>query len=156
MVYLNPIEPVEVSPDDFNIDDFYKFVDDNKNLILDEVIDHGMTFIEGAKFILEEFGNKPMSANEIWDEINSKKLVRTSGKTPSSTLHTKILEQCLDSTVNGNKSRNIFKIIGSKPQKFILNNYMPKNIKETMIKNGFITIDMLKDIFEKNGLKFEL
>ncbi len=71
-------------------------------------------------------------------------------------LSTIILKDCVDSPVNGNKSRNIFKIVDSKPQKFILNNYMSKTIKETMIENGFITVDMLKEIFEKNGLKFEL
>ena len=137
-------------------DNLYKFVDDNKDSILNEVIEPGMTFVDAAKFILEELGNKPMTSNEIWDEINNRRLVRTNGKTPAATLSTIILNDCVNSTVNGNKSRNIFKMVDSKPQKFILNNYMPKAIKEAMIENGFITIDMLKEIFEKNGLKFEL
>ena len=156
--YLNNEEVIltEVSPEEFDLDSFYKFIDDNKNIILDQKIEPGMTFVDGAKFILEELGNKPMSVNEIWDEINNRRLVRTNGKTPAASLSTIILNDCIDSTVNGNKSRNIFKIVDSKPQKFILNNYMPKAIKETMIENGFITIDMLKEIFEKNGLKFEL
>jgi hypothetical protein len=138
------------------IDNLYKFIDDYKNIIIDEVIDPGMTFIDAAKFILEEFGNKPMSNKEIWDEIDKRNLVRTGGKTPWASLNTIILNDCVDSPVKGNKSRDIFKIMDKSPAKFILNNYMPKNIKETMIQNGFITIDILKDIFEKNGLKFEL
>ncbi len=156
MIYLNPITPIKVSPDDFNLDHFYKFIDNNKHLILDEVIGKGMTFLDGAKFILSELMNKPMSANEIWDEISSRGLVKTSGKTPWATLNTLILNECVDTPNQTNKSRNIFKIVDKNPVKFILNNYMPDSIKETMIQNGFITIDILKDLFDKNGLKFEL
>jgi hypothetical protein len=139
-----------------NIDDFYNFVELNKNTILNEAIDPGMTFIDAAKFILNEFENKPMTSKEIWDEIDKRNLVRTSGKTPQASLNTVILNDCVDSPVNGNRSRNIFKIVEKNPAKFILNNYMSKNIKETMISNGFITIDMLKEIFEKNGLDFKI
>jgi hypothetical protein len=146
-----------VGPFEFTtLDDFYNFIESNKNTILDEVIDPGMTFIDAAKFILDEFGNKPMTSKEIWDEIDKRNLVKTSGKTPQASLSTIILNDCLDSPVNGNKSRNIFKIVENNPNKYILNNYMSKSIKETMIKNGFITIDMLKEIFEKNGIDFKI
>jgi hypothetical protein len=115
-----------------------------------------MTFIDAAKFILNEFENKPMTSKEIWDEIDKRSLVKTGGKTPQASLNSIILGECVDSPVNGNRSRNIFKIVEKNPAKFILNNYMSKNIKETMISNGFITIDMLKEIFEKNGLDFKI
>jgi hypothetical protein len=133
------------------------YIESCKRIILDDVLEtefDKMTFTDAAKFILQEFGNKPMTSREIWDEINKRNLVKTKGKTPWASINTIILNDCLDSPVNGSKSRDIFKIVDSNPAKFILNNYMPKNIKETLIQNGFITIDMLKDIFEKNGLKF--
>ena len=62
----------------------------------------------------------------------------------------------MDSPVTNNKSKNIFKIVDKNPMTFQLNYYMEPRIKETLLKNGFITIDMLKDIFDKNGLKFDI
>jgi len=62
----------------------------------------------------------------------------------------------VDSPVTNNKSKNIFKIVDKNPMTFQLNYYMEPRIKETLLKNGFITIDMLKDIFDKNGLKFDI
>lgn len=102
-----------------------------------------MTFLEASKILLEENNNKPLTCAEIWNLIDDRKMVKSLGKTPILSLNT-ILHRS-----------NEFIIIGN-PHKFQLKNYMPKNIKETMIQNGFITIDMLKDIFEKNGLKIEL
>lgn len=157
--YLNGEKEIiltEISPDEFDLDLFYKFIDDNKNIILDQKIEPGMTFHGAAKLILEEFGNKPMSANEIWSEIEKRRLVKTGGKTPAASLTTIILNDSVDSPVKSSNSKNIFKIVSNSPNKYILNNFMPKHIKENLTKNGFITIDMLKDIFEKNGLKLEL
>jgi hypothetical protein len=139
-----------------SVDDIYKFIDDNKNFILNEVIDPGMTFIDAAKFILNEFGNKPMTSKEIWNEIEKRDLVRTGGKTPSASLSTVILNDCVDSPVKGNKSKNIFRIVGKDPMKYELNNYMPDNIKKIMVENGFITIDVLREIFIKNGLDYKI
>lgn len=102
-----------------------------------------MTFLEASKLVLEKNNNKPLSCSEIWKIIEDEKMVDSVGKTPILSLNT-ILHRSNDFQVTGN------------PHKFQLKNYMPKNIKETMIQNGFITIDMVKDIFEKNGLKFEL
>lgn len=151
--YING--PFHIGSESFN--HLIDYIESSKKIILDDVLEtefNKMTFTDAAKFILEEFSNKPMTSREIWDEIKKRNLVKTNGKTPWATINTIILNDCLDSPVNGSKSRNIFKIVDSNPAKFILNNYMPKNIKETLIQNGFITIDMLKDIFENNGLKF--
>lgn len=148
--YING--PIEFS----NIENLYNFVDSNKDSILNEVIDPGISFIDAAKFILNEFENKPMSSREIWEEIEKRELVKTIGKTPQASLNTIILNDCINTPVNTTKSRGFFKIVDKKPYKFILNNYMSKNIKETMIKNGFITIDILKEIFKKNGLDFNI
>lgn len=152
----NDIERIQVKSDDFDIEDFYNFIENNKDFILNETIEKGMTFIDGAKFILERNLNKPMTAKEIWDEISIDNLVKSDGKTPQASLNTIILNNCVDSPVTNNKSRNVFKIVDKNPMTFQLNYYMEPRIKETLLKNGFITIDMLKDIFEKNGLKFDI
>jgi hypothetical protein len=115
-----------------------------------------MTFIEGAKFILNEFNNMPMSSQEIWEEISKRELVETSGSTPRASLNTRLLADCVDSPVSqSRKSRDIFKKVSDRPAKFVLNNYMSDNIKKTLKDNGFLTMDMLSEIFEKNGLKLD-
>ena len=93
--------------------------------------------------------------NEIWDRI--KGMVETKGKTPKASLNVIILGQCVDSPLSKftQKNNKIFKIVGH-PMKFQLTNYMPTHIKETMTKNGFITIDMLKEILAKNNINIEL
>lgn len=141
-------------------ENIFNFIEENKKIILDDnstqISNNQMNFIEAAKFILNEFENKPMTSKEIWNEIDSRNLVKTVGKTPWASMNTILLSDCVDSPVTGNKTRNIFRIVEKSPSKFILNNYMSKNIKETMTQNGFITIDMLREIFEKNGLELKI
>ena len=150
------IGPIKVDFDTFLVDDIYKFIDENKNIILDEKIEEGMTFLEASKFILEEFGNKPMTPSEIWPEIEKRRLVRTAGKTPTASLSRTLLSDSVDSPVVASKSRNIFKIVEKSPAKFILNNYMPKHIKENLTNNGFITKEMLIEILAKNNINIEI
>jgi len=117
-----------------------------------------MTFIEAAKYILEKNGNKPMPSSDIWKEISDLKLVTTTGKTPAASLNTIILGQCKDTPAKSLKHKNnlIFEIIGNNPMKFRLCNYVPSNIKESLIKNGFVTIDALKEILAKNNINIEI
>jgi len=120
-----------------------------------------MTFIEGAIFILEKNGNKPMTSNDIWKEISDLGLVDTKGKTPAASLNTIMLMQCLNTPMSLNEyqlktNRAIFEIVTHGPMKYRLRNYMPSTIKETMKANGFITLDMLKEILEKNGINIKL
>lgn len=115
-----------------------------------------MTFIEAAKFALEENDNIPMSSTEIWDKV--KDLVDTKGKTPWASMTTKILGQCVDTPAKSitGVNRGIFKIIGSNPMKYQLVKYVPKHIKESFIESGFITKDILKEILAKNNINIEI
>lgn len=115
-----------------------------------------MTFIEAAKFALENNNNKPMSSSEIWDKI--KDMVDTKGKTPQATLNTTILHQCINTPIKSSNQRNreIFKIIGGYPMKFQLVNFVPKNIKDSLLNEGFITKEMLKEILLKNNINIEI
>jgi hypothetical protein len=159
------IGPVKVDFDTFLVDDIYKFIDENKNTILDEKIEPGMTFADAGKFILEEFGNKPMSATEIWSEISKRNLVRTSGKTPGASLNTilsslsvnleKVAEN-RDTRKNWEIKNSIFEIVSTNPYKYRLSNYMPKHIKENLTNNGFITKEMLIEILSKNNINIEI
>lgn len=115
-----------------------------------------MTFIEATKFILEKLNNKPMSSSEIWEEI--KDMVDTKGKTPQATLNSIILNQCINSPLNKftQKNKELFKIIGENPMKFQLVNFVPKNVRESLINDGFITKEMLKEILLKNNINIEI
>lgn len=101
-----------------------------------------MTFIEAAIQILKENGNKPMLSSEIWLEIENQKLVNTNGKTPGSTL-------------NRDLHRSELFTQSDTPTRFKLKDFLPGHIKETFIKNGFITMDMLKEILAKNNIKID-
>lgn len=82
-----------------------------------------MKFIEAAKLTLENNNNKPMSSNEIWEEI--KHIVETDGKTPKNSLNTMLLGQCVNSTLNkfNTKNKKIFKIVGRNPMKFKISKF---------------------------------
>ena len=115
-----------------------------------------MTFLDAAKLILSENGNKPMTCNEIWNIISERNLVKTGGKTPRQSLLVVLLSDSVDSPIKNNKTRNYFLIVDKNPMKFILNNYMPNNIRESLIRNGFITIEALKEIFKRNNINIEI
>lgn len=162
------------------LDAMYEFFDTHKNYILEDGLPQTtvdtvevptdmpkMTFIKAAEWILEKNDNKPMTSSEIWAEIDKLGLVETDGKTPAATLGTTMMTNSINwESISNQKcstrspksiENSPFKIVSpANPYKYVLVNYMPKNVKESLIKNGFITIDMLKTIFEKNGLKFEI
>jgi len=88
---------------------------------------NGLTFAKAAQVILQENGNVPMTGEEIWDEIVSRELVDTTGKTPKSSL----ISIMRIHSVNGNTKRKlteIFKIVSLRPSKFILIN--PEEIQD--------------------------
>ena len=124
-----------------------------------------MTFIEGAKLVLTQKGNIPMSPSEIWTECIKLKIVKTGGKTPSASMRTILMCQSINSPIkhtrakpikNGGSNREIFEIVEKNPMKFKLINYLPSNIKSILSENGFITLDMLKDILSKNNINIEI
>ncbi len=112
------------------------------------------TLTGAAKFALLENENKPMSSREVWDKIVELKLkLNVSGKTPQASLNTNMLYSSINSNT-GHKVKNpIFKIVSTSPNKFVLINYVPKNIKESLIEDGFVHISKLKEILESMGYK---
>lgn len=85
-----------------------------------------MTFLEAAKFILDKNDNKPMSSKEIWSEVEELNLVESGGKTPGASLNTILLLNSINTTIKtGNKSDE-FIIVSNRPNKFRINNYIPK------------------------------
>lgn len=151
------VGPIEYT----SVENIFNFIEENKHLTLEEDIKPKMSFIEAAKFILEQKGNQPMTASDIWSEIYKGRLVKTSGKTPHLTLNSVLCENScnLDKVSSDNQSHKksqIFKIVSTDPYKFVLSNYMPQHIKQNLLSNGFITLEMLSEIFKKNGLEFEI
>ena len=120
-----------------------------------------MTFIEAAKTVLENNGNKPMSSREIWEQIKLNNLVDTKGKTPHLSMNSILCgnSKNLEEITPDRKSRNkgeiknsIFKIVSQNPYRFAIDDYMNPKVKEVMINNGFLTIEKLKDILNKVGI----
>jgi hypothetical protein len=157
------IGPVKVDFDTSLVDDIYKFIDENKNIILDEKIspiltdsekDH--TFISASIQVLKKFENIPMTAKEIWDHIEKTGIYKTDGKTPAATLNSLMSSSSVNSN-NSNKSKKlIFECVGEKPIKYRLLNYTPKRVRESLIEDGFITKEMLIEILSKNNINIEI
>jgi hypothetical protein len=96
-----------------------------------------MTFLEASRIVLEDNLNNPMTASDIWDKIIERGLITEYGKTPKLSLNT-ILHRS-----------NLFYTIKDKPSdKFIYKRYVSKNVKESLIENGFITKEILLEILK--------
>ena len=157
------IGPIKVDFDTFLVDDIYKFIDENKNIILDEKIspiltdtEKEHTFISASIQVLKNFENVPMSAKEIWDHIEKIGSYKAVGKTPAASLYTIMSGSSINSN-NSNKSKKlIFESVGTNPIKFKLINYTPKRIRESLIDDGFITKEMLIEILSKNNINIEI
>lgn len=124
-----------------------------------------MTFIEAAKKVLIDNGNKPLTSREIWDSIEKNDLVKTSGKTPHLSMNSILCgySSNLEEIVPDRKPRtesevknSIFRIVSQSPYKFVIDNYILSSVKQAMIKNGFITIDILKEILKKNNIDINI
>ena len=93
-----------------------------------------MTYIEAAVKVLRENDNKPMSSNEIWDQIDKYGLVKTHGKTPAASLSTVLLSSSDNSNVKDKFKKTLLTIVEKSPIKFIIKDqykqiYLPLNIK---------------------------
>ncbi|NBP16817.1 hypothetical protein EBU95_20925, partial [bacterium] len=83
-------------------------------------LDKKMTFAEAAQVILKQNDNQPMSAREIWEEIEERDLVETSGATPWTTLNAKLLSLSDNSNVSHKQKRKLFHLVAENPAMFIL------------------------------------
>jgi hypothetical protein len=97
-----------------------------------------MTFLEASKIVLENNLNDPMTSSEIWDVIIEMGLITEYGRTPKLSLNM-ILHRS-----------DLFTTIVDKPaDKFIYKRYVSKNVKESLIENGFITEERLYEILKE-------
>ena len=101
--------------DDFELDD----------LTLVDTVSKKMTFIEAAQLILKQNDNTPMSANEIWEQIEDLDLVKTKSVNPSHTLNANILAYSDNSNVSKKYKNKLFHVVSTNPAMFILIN--PEN-----------------------------
>ena len=148
-----------------DLNDFNKvieFLHQNKEIILNDlpkqsdVETSDRTFISSAIHILKMNQNSPMSAREIWQEIERLKLYETSGKTPIASLNSIMLGSSKNSNIK-NKSKNIvFECVGDNPIKFKLLNYVSERVKDSLISEGFLTIEKLVEILKKNNINIEI
>lgn len=97
-----------------------------------------MTFLEAAKIILTDNLNNPMTASEIWDKIEERKLITDFGKTPKLSLNSALHRS------------DLFLTITDKPSnKFIYKRYVSENVKDSLKEAGFITEDKLIEILKE-------
>jgi hypothetical protein len=99
-----------------------------------------MKFIEAALKILNE-NNTPITANDLWEVIESRKLVPTMGKTPWQSLNAQMILYSSNSTAKGKHKNSLFTIIeNTRPYQYILFNpniniiSEPSEIEETPIE----------------------
>jgi hypothetical protein len=101
-----------------------------------------MTFIEAAQLILKENDNQPMSAREIWDQIEEQELVQTSGSTPWATLNASMLTYADNSRSRTQRKIKLFHIVSDNPVMFILIN--PEQEVQSDIEDDFSDLDEVK------------
>jgi hypothetical protein len=102
--------------------DSLKILDDTKSTTIVDKDSKKYTFIEAAQLILKQNDNKPMTALEIWEEVNTQNLVETIGKTPKASMNAQLIVYSDNTTAIGKKKNSIFRIIEDRPYKFILLN----------------------------------
>lgn len=124
------IDRVHISQNIFDgdINSFFNFINDNSELILNDTKKSMEFIVDDIKEILQNNNNLPLTIKEINDKLNAK---------VSNNIITEILKS--DEFENDGL-------------KYKIRNYMSTKLKDLFEKNGFITIDVLRQILEKNGL----
>jgi hypothetical protein len=115
-----------------NINEFYKFIEENSELILNDLEKSKDFVLNNIKEILQNNSNLPLTIKEINDRLDNK---------ISSNIITEILKS--DEFENDGL-------------KYKIRNYMSIKLKDLFEKNGFITIDVLRQILEQNGLTINI
>lgn len=118
---------------DGDINSFFYFIDDNREMILNDNKKSKEFIEDDIKDIFQKNSNIALTQKEITDRLS----IRV-----DRSLITDIL------------SSNIFE--KNEDQKFKLKSYMPTKLKELFENNGFITIDVLKQILEQCGVQVNI
>jgi hypothetical protein len=136
-----------------------------------------MTFLESTKEIFIQNLNKPMTCSEVWD-AGVCNTVSTKGKTPKLSLNSimrshsinfesMVLKKDSGKRKNSEIKNSIFEIIETKPfykyrlvetdeVKNRLDKHLPSKLTTLLTDNGFITIDMLREIFKTNNININI
>jgi len=117
---------------DGDVNEFYRFVSTSSELILNDVEKSKDFVLNNIKEILQNNSNLPLTIKEINDRLDNK---------ISSNAITEILKS--DEFENDGL-------------KYKIKNYMSTKLKDLFEKNGFITIDVLKQILEQNGITINI
>jgi hypothetical protein len=72
-----------------------------------------MTFARAAQIVLQKNENRPMSSKEIWNQIESMGLIKTTGSTPWATLNVEMRRHSDNSNVGSKYSDILFHIISN-------------------------------------------
>lgn len=163
-----------VNPLECGFEDLQKVLDSaisHKDVILNDNVEQGEsshTFQSAAIEILKQNGNNPMTAKEIWAEVESKGLYKSKGQTPELSMTTILLASSINSNISKKFGKPLFECVGEKPIRFKLIHYMTDRSKQTLEENGFmteekisqklkddgyITLDMLKKILEQHNVQ---
>ena len=104
-----------------------------------------MTFIQAAEIVLKQNSNKPMSANEIWNQIKEQNLLISKGRTPVATLGVQLSLFTSNSNIapqtlakRNPKGLVLFDAIGSNPIKWQLTN---TQVVVSPTKSGLVISD---------------
>lgn len=106
-----------------------------------------MTYIEAAIKVLRESGI-PMSANELWKEIENKKLCTPSGKTPWLSLNSIMLGASTNSNIKNKSKNKLFTIVSKNPIRFVVSDDISEVIEEDFDMSEseiILNINNLKD-----------
>lgn len=118
---------------DGDINTFYQFILDNKDSILNDTEKSKDILLKSVKKILQDNNNITLTSKEILDRLENR---------------------VDNNTINDILSSDIFETTDD--QKFKLKSYMPTKLKELFENNGFITIDVLKQILEQCGVQVNI
>jgi len=116
--------------------------------------EESLSFVEAAKFILEENDNKPLTSAEIWQQIQEKNVkVNTNGKNAATNIGAILQRNSEGTTYTFAKKNPTFKLIDGDTAKFIIRRYVPKYVRESLEEYGFIHINSLREILANHNIK---
>ena len=88
-----------------------------------------MNFTKAAIRILKDNTNSPLSAKEIWAQIEKRGIIESKGKTPWATLNTILSRKSKNNNFKKDDGNYLFEIVSDKPRKYQLIDYKkPKKL----------------------------
>jgi len=126
-------------------------IDSKENIVI-ESSEAEHTFLSAAIQVLKDNKNNPMTSKEIWEEIQSKDLYKSSGKTPHATLNAILGEHSVNSGHKIKSNKSYFQSTKDKPTRYKLIRYVSDIVRDSLTEDGFITKKDLIEILRKNNI----